>query len=471
MKSYTLFTGSTGLIGQYVLRDLLLEQEQIAVIVRPSHRRAAEERIEAILQHWEREFGKQLSRPVCLAGDLSQPYCGLTSESRQWVRKNCDSMLHNAAVLVFQGLDKAGEPWKTNVEGTRTVLNLCRDLDISTMHYVSTAYVSGRREGVILEDELDMGQSFRNDYEESKFIAESMVRDANFFQHCTVYRPAVVSGDSVTGFTSTYHGLYLYLHLAALLAKKYQPDENGIIHIPFRVNSTGEEKRNIVPVDWISTVICDLFLNRKAWGKTFHLAPEQGITPKHIIESANRYLKVEGVVFVGPNGVPLDEMNSYERLAYEQMSVYEEYDHSDPTFDMTNLKTYSRYFQSPKIDELMIQRYVQFAEQDRWGRKKTQAPDVAVWAKDVLTDLIGRSIKNELCEQYGSHDLEHVNGQLNLNAYGPGGGQWSLYFDENRLVRYRDGMQLNSVPTVALETSELADFYVHVTANEKVDKP
>ena len=115
------------------------------------------------------------------------------------------------------GADRAREPWRTNLDGTRHMLELCEHVGIRDIHYVSTAYVAGMQTGVVQESSLAAGQTFRNDYEASKFEAESLVRNATFPEHVTVYRPAVICGDSQTGYTNTYHGLFVYLRLMAML--------------------------------------------------------------------------------------------------------------------------------------------------------------------------------------------------------------------------------------------------------------
>ncbi len=69
---YTLLTGATGLVGRYLVRDLLLNEHRLAVVVRPSRRQSPEERMEEILQLWERELGRSLPRPVVLAGDICE---------------------------------------------------------------------------------------------------------------------------------------------------------------------------------------------------------------------------------------------------------------------------------------------------------------------------------------------------------------------------------------------------------------
>ena len=173
---YTLLTGATGLVGRYLVRDLLLNGHELAVVVRPSRRQSPRERIEGILQHWEAELGRPLPRPVVLSGDISEPGFGLSEEDREWVKAHVTSIIHSAAILEFYGKDRAGEPWRSNLNGTQNMIQLCRELEIKDIHHVSTAYVAGLQTGRVMEDSLDVGQSFRNDYEESKFLAEKLVR-------------------------------------------------------------------------------------------------------------------------------------------------------------------------------------------------------------------------------------------------------------------------------------------------------
>ena len=67
IKRYTLLTGATGLLGRYLMRDLLLKQERLAVLVRPTEKQQARERIEQVLQHFESELGHRLARPVTVS--------------------------------------------------------------------------------------------------------------------------------------------------------------------------------------------------------------------------------------------------------------------------------------------------------------------------------------------------------------------------------------------------------------------
>ena len=99
---------------------------------------------------------------------------------------------------------------RINVEGTKNVLEFLEEAPhFERLHYVSTAYVSGTARGVFRETDLDVGQGFKNHYEETKFQAE--VEVARSRVPCTIYRPGVVVGDSKTGETAKFDGPYFVL--------------------------------------------------------------------------------------------------------------------------------------------------------------------------------------------------------------------------------------------------------------------
>ena len=193
----------------------------MAVVVRRSRRKGAQERVDALMATWEERMGREFPSPKVLEGDLTEENLGLSDADVDWVRENCDAVLHNAASLTFISTDPDGEPWRSNVKGTQNVLDLCEKTGIKDFHHVSTSYVCGLRSDKVLETQLDEGQTLGNDYEKSKVTAEKMIRSAEFLSPPTVYRPAIIVGDSNDGFTTTFHGFYASLHLAYTLMKSF----------------------------------------------------------------------------------------------------------------------------------------------------------------------------------------------------------------------------------------------------------
>lgn len=449
VSRYTLLTGATGLVGRYLVRDLLLRGHRLAIVVRSNRKETARERIEAILQMWESQLGRVLPRPVCLEGDVGRPGLGMQAADREFVAQNCDRLIHNAAVLTFYGKDRTDDPWRTNLDGTRNTLDACRELGVRDLHYVSTAYVCGTREGVIREDELDCGQRFRNDYEHSKFLAEQTVRQADFLDQLTVYRPTVIAGDSQSGYTNTYHGLYMYLRLMSSLVWNQQPDPDGRRFTPVHLNMTGKEKRNIVPVDWVSAVFCRLFETPEAHGGVYHFAPKEPLTPREIIEAGYKYFNSYGVEFLGARANELGSAGDIDNLYRENRGVYEPYEATDPTFDTANTDKFTEDLPCPKIDEAMLHRFWKYGEQDRWGKRRYPKAVVPFWVEQQLENPSLRACSTDAPGQTGS-----LNGPLivGLDVLGPGGGQWRLLLRGDRLEDAEPGLPSEAAAVLRIAT-------------------
>jgi thioester reductase-like protein len=442
LAGYLLLTGSTGLLGQFLVRDLLAKGHRLALLVRGSKHETAAERIEKILQRWERKSGARLPRPVILEGDIRQPFLGLNATDLKWVRRHCNALMHSAASLKFLA-DGTGEPWISNLDGTTHMLSLCKASGIRNLHYVSTAYVCGLREGIIYESELQCGQSFRNDYEESKLKAEMLIRQADFIDELTIYRPAVIAGDSQTGYTNTYHGIYLYLRLMALLVPRQPIGPDGRRQTRLRLPMTGDERRNIIPVDWVSNVIASLYTNKNAHGHTFHLAPDQCLTPRQIIEAGYNYFNSTGVEYAGYAKIDPATYNDFEAEMLPAFGMYNNYESTDPHFDCSNLKRFASGIPCPAIDEKMLQTFIRYGEKDRWGKRRHSKAHVDYSASEYF-------------RKFPTEDVTHPNNKsrVSLDLSGPGGGQWTLWLHKDGTVKCERGLNSEPDSLVRLPTDE-----------------
>ncbi|MDR1289573.1 MAG: SDR family oxidoreductase, partial [Planctomycetaceae bacterium] len=88
-NKYIFITGTTGLLGAYLLKDLLLAGRACAVVVRPSRFENGCQRIESILARFESDNGIVLPRPVVFEGDLSKPMFGFKENEIAWLREHC----------------------------------------------------------------------------------------------------------------------------------------------------------------------------------------------------------------------------------------------------------------------------------------------------------------------------------------------------------------------------------------------
>jgi thioester reductase-like protein len=457
--AYLLLTGGTGLLGAYLIRDMLKAGASLALLVRSTRKEPAQARIESLMARWEDEDRCEYPRPVVLPGDLADENLGLDAAARRWVARNCDSVMHNAASLSFYASGPNDEPWRSNLHGTRHVLNLCRETGIRKYHHVSTAYVCGLRTGRILESELEAGQTHGNDYEVSKFRAELMVREADFLDQPTFYRPSIIVGDSKTGYTSTFYGFYVPLKLLSSLISKAagmaSNREELIAGIRYNgqrlteiLNLSDQAGKNYVPVDWVSEVMAHIALRPELLGKTYHLTPNEPVKLKltrEVMEQAfEKYTE-------------LSEQNTYddsarrelEHFFLEGMKVYAAYWRDDPTFDTTNTRTAAPHLACPTMDAAFFTRICDFAFETNFGRRSMSRP-----AARTRVD-IGEKMPRPAATPTGAPQ-GRMPAYIGLQVDGAGGGQWELSLADGRLISIDSGITDRCTSTFHLNSQTFA---------------
>jgi len=429
--AYCLLTGAAGLLGSYLLRDCLLAGHRLAVLVRPSGSESARQRIDALLTRWEDQTGRLLPRPVVFEGDLCRPDLGLDASDERWIGRHCRAVLHNAAILTFYGTDRQREPWTSNVEGTRNILDLCRRCRIRQFHHISTAYVCGLREGRILEAELDVGQEMGNDYERSKVEAEKLVRSACLEQPATIYRPSIIVGDSQTGYTSTFHGFYALVRLAHTLASQMVLGSITAELLIEAFNMDGHERKDYVPVDWVSSVIAHLLGRPEHHGRTYHMTAAEP-TPVAVWSRAIQHAVEQCSSLADPSDPTSRDAQWFVELFRGQAAIYRAYWRDDPKFDRTNTIAALAHLPCPAVDYDMLLRMARFAIQMNFGRRRRTPMSEDGEVRNHLQRLLAAS---NACTPENSPLTA-----LGLEVNGHGGGQWKLLARDGRIWAAEDGI-------------------------------
>jgi thioester reductase-like protein/putative sterol carrier protein len=435
-----LLTGATGLLGRYVLRDLLLRGIRVATLVRDRTEGRAADRVAEVIDLWCRELGRRLPEPVVIAGDILDVDLGLTAADRRWLSARCDGVVHAAASLEFRPSPR-GEPHATNVFGTRNLVDLCRRIGVSAFHHVSTAFVCGEITGPVLEVDQAQDRCFHNGYEQSKSQAEAMVRAAAGLRP-TIYRPSVIVGDSRTGYTSTYHGIYRFIELACRLAQApNQPgDRDGSsLHLPLRLPLTGDEHRDLVPVDWAAQAIVRLVDRLDCHGRTYHLTASHPVPARLIKDVAEEVLGIDGVRFGGPE--VFDDPTPLERWFLDHIQEFWPYLHGDPRFDRRNLDAALPDLPSVRIDGPMLARMIRYAAADGWGRGSGRRGTSAVSrarinCRHYVEDVFPAAMRRSRVARAAGLDVA-----VALEVSGPGGGQWTCEWIGGNLASVRRGLR------------------------------
>ncbi|MCM3610643.1 SDR family oxidoreductase [Planococcus sp. MERTA32b] len=250
------FTGFPGFIASQLIRTSIGQEPGLGVsaIVLPSERVKAEKEAARI----QEETG---CRPLrIIEGDITKQGLGLKQEDLACLADKKIIFWHLAAIYdLAVPRDLA---WKVNVEGTKFVNEFVSGLlDLERYMYFSTAYVAGKREGVLREDELIRPEEFKNFYEETKFEAEVLVEEMKKNYPVTIIRPGIVRGHSKTGETIKFDGPYFFLNMIDRIRK--------MPIIPYVGRSSSYI--NVVPIDYILEASVYLSKLPASEGETVHL--------------------------------------------------------------------------------------------------------------------------------------------------------------------------------------------------------
>ena len=176
-----LMTGASGFLGQEILLRYLERTERpIYALIRAQSDLHATERMRSILTSLFGDADPYLSRVIAVAADVESAGLGLDDDRREALASRVTGIIHSAASVSFTL--PLSESRRVNVEGTRHLLDfaeLCRrrGQGLGRFCHISTAYVAGNHPGEFAEDQLEVGQGFRNAYERSKFEAELLVSE------------------------------------------------------------------------------------------------------------------------------------------------------------------------------------------------------------------------------------------------------------------------------------------------------
>jgi thioester reductase-like protein len=265
MASLSFVTGFPGFIGRRLVARLLDEEPDLRVVALVEPRMASAARTAAA--------SLDAGRVEVLEGDIAERRLGLSDTDWERLTAEVTSAFHLAAIYNLAVPLEVAQ--RVNVDGTGNVLELCAACErLGRLNYVSTAYVAGLRKGVVYEHELALGQGFKNHYESTKFQAEVWVRDAMDSIPTTIYRPAIVVGDSQTGETQKFDGPYYMLRVISVAQERGIPiPQFGRSAAPF----------NVVPVDFVIDALVAGSRSDDAVGATLHLVDPEPVTASELL--------------------------------------------------------------------------------------------------------------------------------------------------------------------------------------------
>ena len=276
LKNQTIFlTGFPGFIAGRLVKRLAIEGTRFILLVQPVFSEKACEEVKKISD----DCGLDVNSFQIIQGDITQQNFGISPLDYERAKEETTTIFHLAAVYDLAVTRPIA--MRVNVEGTRSVNEFALGVkNLRRYHYISTCYVAGMRTGLIKEDELKHNEGFRNFYEETKYLAELEVEALKTQIPITIHRPSVVCGDSKTGETAKYDGIYYVIH--------YLRKWPGFLSL-FNIGNA-HVRLNLVPVDFVVDGMTALAKDERAVGATVQLADPAPLTTEQICNTIGKAL-------------------------------------------------------------------------------------------------------------------------------------------------------------------------------------
>ena len=263
-------TGATGFIGKRLVKKLLERKGSVVYFLL---RKESAGKVAELRSYW----GVSAARAVPVFGDLTARKLGVATEDVKKLKGQIDHFHHLAAVYDLSADTESQVA--VNIEGTRNTVEFAKAIDAGHFHHVSSIAAAGLYEGVFREDMFEEAEGLDHPYFLTKHESEKIVR-----QDCkmpwTVYRPAMVVGDSQTGEMDKIDGPYYFFKLIQRMRQLLPPWMPAVGLEGGRVN--------IVPVDFVVNAINVISHQPSIGKKCFHLVDPVGYRVGDVLDIFSR---------------------------------------------------------------------------------------------------------------------------------------------------------------------------------------
>src|SRR5216683_451216 len=260
-------TGSTGYLGSYLATGLFRGHRDILnLLVRAKTQQEARERLWQSLQlHMDfDEFQEHIAaRTKIFLGDLTSQQFGLADDEYHALVESTDSLIHCAASLNRKSEKQC---LNVNLRGTLEVIQLARRAQdhhgLRRFSHVSTVAVAGTRQDEIIHEDtaIDWARSDYDPYARTKKFCEHMIHQLLPDVSRTIFRPAIVLGDSRRPETTQFDMVQAFSVLASLPVLPLRP----------------ADRIDIVPADYVGKAIVTIHQKKSPVYPRYHLSSGSG---------------------------------------------------------------------------------------------------------------------------------------------------------------------------------------------------
>ncbi len=289
-KKIIVLTGATGNLGSRVMAEFLLDPSvELRCLVYGASLEEATKSFDSVFAFWECDPGSRHRVRVFL-GDISKDAFGLSQELYAELGDGITHIIHCAANF------KINLPLEEAIEnilgGTRRLVELSeasyRAGCFKRFNYISTVEVAGKETGIIKEEFFDpSSREYLNTYEIAKAQTEVYLRSLGEEGYpFTVYRPAMLVGDSSTGKILNPQSVY-HLITDMFLSPKFPllPGNSTFTIDP-------------IPIDILAKAMYCMYDAEETKSQVYHLTSGVGATltlKEFVCELQNIYNDLSGV--------------------------------------------------------------------------------------------------------------------------------------------------------------------------------
>ncbi|OGY20960.1 MAG: hypothetical protein A2113_01495 [Candidatus Woykebacteria bacterium GWA1_44_8] len=342
-KETILITGATGTLGKRLLKEVKKSPRigKIILLVRGESDEMARQRV------LDNPNSSGIRDLKVYASDITKNKLGLGKDLYTDISQEVTQIIHCAANVKFSlPLD---ETRLINHHGTANLIDLakkCRNL--SKFGHVSTAYVAGKRRGVIYENELEHNAGFISSYEQSKYETEILVRKNLESLPINVFRPTILLENESRNAVNYMLKLFY---------------EGSLPIIP------GDKRGHVdlVPVDYCAFAIWRVFDKYFSQGKTYHIVagPENSYTLEELVERVvvtfSKYKPLRKPKFVQLNefqALILKKLADTKIGVFRKLNTFATQLLYPKIFDNTNLKNLKDKNLRPRRIETYFDQYL-----------------------------------------------------------------------------------------------------------------
>lgn len=266
-------TGTTGLVGSFVLQMLLKEtRADVYCLVRAQSIKEGFSRIKSNMEKygiWEKEYN---TRIIPVIGSLDKKLMGIDPVIFSDLAENIDSIFHVGANT--NHMYSYNQLKDTNVHGTEEAIFLALHKKSKVFQFISTTDVFEAKGTLYEEDDLENSEILTNGYAQSKWVAEKIVQYARERGlQANIFRLSRILGSSESGAGPSEDLIWQTVQASIYLHSL--PDI--------------EVEENMEPVDFVAKAIIEISKKPAEINKEYHPFSEKSINLKVIFKAIRSY--------------------------------------------------------------------------------------------------------------------------------------------------------------------------------------